>query len=658
MTTIEYVGPGTTNPDKKAVPSDRNNFGPAVGFAYQLPWFGEGKTTLRGGYQVTYGGSGRVVGGGFSNTTEFIIGNPPGNNSIAAVSNYFSDLNGQYLDLRSVAQLVPVKPTNPALPGGTLNIYQRTNLSAYDAHYVTPYTENITMSVTRAINRNVTLDVRYVGTLSKKQDGQLPLNLDNIYHNKELFDAIDAARRGQDPALLDQMLAGLNINGNVVANATTPQYGPVGTAVLQPAGSPLAGQTILQTGGAALRRNQATNLANGNYVAVADFLAGNGTGFPQGTGPGTLLPSPAGFAGVQGRLLRNGCDRIANGQTSVGPNNPTQLRCFPENYIYAVSQLGPNTGSALQTNTASSNYHSLQSQVTLRPVHGFSYQATYTWSKNLGIPGGTTAFTDPSDRNADYTYTAADRRHDFRSNGTFELPIGPNKLLLANSTGWVARLVERWQTSIIFNMLSGGRSNIVATCGFGCNTGLYGNSVPDFVGSPDQLKQLESGKVAWNGTNNAAGNSHGGTYFGNPSPLIAVADPQCQAANVTDTMGFNLVSNGSCTISALAVRNADGTAGPIVFQNPLPGTRGNLGQNTVPLAGTWNFDATASKTFTLSESSFLKSMQLRIDATNILNHPVANAPTLNLTSITSSFGDITAKGNQIRQFQGSLRLTF
>ena len=34
-------------------PRDRNNFGPAIGFAWQVPWFGEGKTTVRGGYQVT-----------------------------------------------------------------------------------------------------------------------------------------------------------------------------------------------------------------------------------------------------------------------------------------------------------------------------------------------------------------------------------------------------------------------------------------------------------------------------------------------------------------------------------------------------------------------------------------------------------------------------
>ena len=40
-------------------------------------------------------------------------------------------------------------------------------------------------------------------------------------------------------------------------------------------------------------------------------------------------------------------------------------------------------------------------------------------------------------------------------NGTVELPFGPNKLLFANSSGWVARLIERWQTGFIFTVSSG-----------------------------------------------------------------------------------------------------------------------------------------------------------------------------------------------------------
>ena len=52
-TELEFVGPGSPNPDRRPWARDLNNFGPAVGFAYQVPWLG-GDTTIRGGYQLTY----------------------------------------------------------------------------------------------------------------------------------------------------------------------------------------------------------------------------------------------------------------------------------------------------------------------------------------------------------------------------------------------------------------------------------------------------------------------------------------------------------------------------------------------------------------------------------------------------------------------------
>jgi hypothetical protein len=59
-----------------------------------------------------------------------------------------------------------------------------------------------------------------------------------------------------------------------------------------------------------------------------------------------------------------------------------------------------------------------------------------------------------------------------------------------------------------------------------------------------------------------------------------------------------------------------------------------------------SFDMNVGKSFRLSEST---SAQIRLDATNLLNHPVPDAPTL---------GGITGKGTQVRTIQGSLRLTF
>jgi len=64
-----------------------------------------------------------------------------------------------------------------------------------------------------------------------------------------------------------------------------------------------------------------------------------------------------------------------------------------------------------------------------------------------------------------------------------------------------------------------------------------------------------------------------------------------------------------------------------------------------------------SKTFQISES---KSVQLRLDATNIFNHPTPADPT-GLTgtgdSFSDNFGLITTK-NLSRTFQAKLRITF
>ena len=60
----------------------------------------------------------------------------------------------------------------------------------------------------------MTLDVRYLGTIGKKREGLLALNLPNVYYNKELWDALEMTRRGEDAPLFDQMFAGLDVHGD------------------------------------------------------------------------------------------------------------------------------------------------------------------------------------------------------------------------------------------------------------------------------------------------------------------------------------------------------------------------------------------------------------------------------------------------------------
>ena len=107
---------------------------------------------------------------------------------------------------------------------------------------------------------------------------------------------------------------------------------------------------------------------------------------------------------------------------------------------------------------------------------------------------------------------------------------------------------------------------------------------------------------------------------------IDVLDPQCtnpSIVGIADRMGTNLQS--LCDLEALALRNPDGSAGEILLQYPMPGKVGNLGRGNFHYFGQWSLDMNASKSFSLSDS---KSIQIRMDATNVLNHATPNFPTL------------------------------
>jgi hypothetical protein len=70
--------------------------------------------------------------------------------------------------------------------------------------------------------------------------------------------------------------------------------------------------------------------------------------------------------------------------------------------------------------------------------------------------------------------------------------------------------------------------------------------------------------------------------------------------------------------------------------------------------GTWRFDANIGKSFRIDET---KSITVRIDTTNVLNHPTPGDPNLNINVTTTPFGAITTKSGS-RAFQGQLRLNF
>jgi hypothetical protein len=585
LTSVEFVGKNSPKPGTPWYPNDWNNFGPAIGFAWQVPWFGAGKTTIRGGYQMTYN-AGQV-----SNaiTQE---NNVP---SSTLNATYAGDSVNTYLDLTKVASLVPV-PTiiTPMQPTPITDRSQQ--IYNPQPGLVNPYAQDITLAITRSITSNVTVDLRYIGTLGRKQwNAAFQLNSPNFLTNG-LKAAFDAARVGDDSnpnlQVLETMFKGINIAGT----------GPVGSPG-QTAGAQLRASTATATG---ITGNLQTNLANGNYANVAAIL--NVMNYSSTTNP-TLPVIPA---GRYGEVLR------FSGQ-------------FPENFIVTNPQY---SSVFMIANSNSNNYHSLEAQVTLRPLHGVSMQSTYTWSKNLGINYAVgSQYTNPLDRHSDYAVLADNRTHDFRTNGSFLLPFGPGKMLMGNSNGILARIVEGWQTGWIVNLNSGqpmtltGQNTLYANSTANLNNGLV-----DVVGPFDKY-----GKVQWKS------GATSGSYFMDGN-LKQVTDPQC------GKIASNLQS--VCTLSAIA----DATTGQILLQNPQPGTRGNFGLRSIEVAGRWRFDANLTKSVKLAES---KMLQFRLDATNVLNHPEPATPVLDIN--TANFGLITgtnAKSTLHRQFQASLRLTF
>jgi hypothetical protein len=300
---------------------------------------------------------------------------------------------------------------------------------------------------------------------------------------------------------------------------------------------------------------------------------------------------------------------------------------FPENFFVVNPQFSAIT---YRTNGDSSNYHSLQTQVTLRPNRGISYQGTYTLSRSLGIVGGAggalgagqSGIRDLLNRKADYTLQATHRAHDFRSYGGFELPFGPGKAIANNSSGWVARLIEGWEVGSIFIVTSGAPLNIAAQ-----NT-LYTTGAPDIVGDFPR-----KGTVAWPLSQ--------GDIFGNffTEAYRRVPDPAC-ATFATNLMQW-------CTLNAVADAN-----GTILLRNANPGELGTLGLRTIDGPGSWDLSANIQKNILIDES---RRLTLRMDANNVFNHPNASNPNLNINSGT--FGQITSKTGS-RTIQAQIRLQF
>jgi hypothetical protein len=248
-TQVILVGKHSPNEDINLYNNDLNNFAPAVGFSWAIPYFGENKTVLRMGYGIGYErNSLRIL--------DVVAGDQPGLRSLRTFT------TSAYLDLSRIG--LPLTPEGQPLSVVPLTDRQQT-VRAFDTNLRTPYVQNWNVTLQRELFKNFTLDFRYVGNKGTKLIRGTNINEVNIFETG-ILDAYKAVQAGGESALLDLIFNGRNLGSGIID----------GTKV---------------RAGASLRNNPNTRA----------FFANNNVG-----GFANYLNTTNNFTNVRGGLLRNG----------------------------------------------------------------------------------------------------------------------------------------------------------------------------------------------------------------------------------------------------------------------------------------------------------------------------------------------------------------
>jgi hypothetical protein len=298
---------------------------------------------------------------------------------------------------------------------------------------------------------------------------------------------------------------------------------------------------------------------------------------------------------------------------------------LPENFVVVNPQFRQVN---LITNSGNSTYHSMVFVLNRRFANGFTNQTSFTWSKNLGEQDeeGNVTYLNPRNRSLNKQLLGYDRRWDVRSNGIWQLPFGPGQKLLGNAPAVISRVVEKWQFGAIFSVSAGGPLTITAPVStFTEATGNTPVIVGDFPKSMGHVTRVSNGVVYFDG-------------------LGQIPDPAINGVTTLQSLQGQF-SNKAITDSS----------GRILLQNPQPGQLGTMGLKWIQGPGNLSLDMNLTKRVKLTET---KEFELRIDASNVLNHPNFGAPVAaNLSINSTSFGRITT-ATGARSFVINSRLNF
>lgn len=255
---------------------------------------------------------------------------------------------------------------------------------------------------------------------------------------------------------------------------------------------------------------------------------------------------------------------------------PVDINQVPENKLgpndkqFEPYPLFNNIGGS--TNNAISNYNSLQAQLTKRMANGLEFNVNYTWSHFLddldssgwGSREGYQNYQNAFDPNANYSNSNFDIRNMFKGQAIYQLPFGRGRMFL-NHNLLLDEAIGGWQASGTF-VVQGGNPIGITT-----------------------------------GSNNTS-NNQSGDYTQYPNLI----------GNVHQVPGGRLNRlNEWYNLSA--------------FTFPAAYTYGTFRRNQVYGPGLSLFNFSLGKTFDVYPERGVQ-VQIRADATNILNHASFGQP--------------------------------
>ena len=396
--------------------TDWKNFAPSLGFAWTPNWkegmlshiFGDnGQTVLRGGFSMSFNRD------GINTLIGTISGNTGGTITVNR-NRTVNNLGPLPLLFRDTGRLgppsfsdTPVYPLTGALTNGA---------SIYDPDLKTPYIMSWTFGLQREINKDMAIEVRYVGNRALNFRQSFNINEVNIVENRFLD---------------EYRLAQANLQANIKAKRCLPgetakgcennfrYFGP-GTGT-----SPLPIILAYFSGGVDpndISKYTSTNFTSNTFI---NPLALNN-------------PNPVGFA----TSLYSDSGRLTN----AGRAN------LPANLFLANPGLQGNV--TFVGNGGRSYYDSGVVELRRRLSKGLLVQGSYTFAHGANL-------TTPSLRTGYYkSANPLVITHAFKADWVYDLPFGPGRALFSNAKGPIGKALEGWAFQGTARIQSGSPFNI------------------------------------------------------------------------------------------------------------------------------------------------------------------------------------------------------